>query len=84
MQRPSYSALSYVWGDPKHVCDIAINGKMAKITKSLANALRSIRKNTKIRVIWADAICINQQDFDEKSWQVQEMAAIYKRADRVI
>jgi hypothetical protein len=80
----SYNALSYVWGDPECVCDIEVNGKVAKITKSLAEALQSIRSNTSIRVIWVDAICINQQDDGEKSWQVQEMAAIYKRAARVV
>lgn len=80
----SYSALSYVWGDPKCVCDIEVNGKVAKITKTLAEALQSIRANTSIRVIWADAICINQEDDDEKSWQVQEMRTIYKRAARVV
>ena len=25
-------------------------------------------------VIWIDAICINQQDEDERSWQVQQMS----------
>ena len=54
---PACSALSYVWGHPERVCDIVINGKMAKITKSVADALQSIRKTTRIRAVWADAIC---------------------------
>ncbi|OAL33655.1 hypothetical protein AYO20_06993 [Fonsecaea nubica] len=52
--------------------------------ENLAEGLRSIRANTNIRVIWADAICINQQDHEEKSWQLQEIATIYKRAAYVI
>lgn len=36
------------------------------------------------RVIWADALCINQQDDKEKSHQVKLMASIYSRASRVV
>jgi hypothetical protein len=79
-----FYALSYVWGDPAAVCDLEINGTPAKIGASLHAALQSIRKNTKFRVIWADALCINQGDNEEKSWQVQQMAAIYSRARATI
>lgn len=75
-----FYAVSYVWGDPAAVCDIEINGIACKIGASLYATLHSIRKNTKLRVLWADALCINQSDKDEKSWQVQQMAAIYSRA----
>ena len=79
-----FYAVSYVWGDPAAVCDIEINGTAAKIGASLYAALHSIQKNTKFRVLWADALCINQSDKDEKSWQVQQMAAIYSRARATI
>ena len=36
------------------------------------------------RIIWIDAICINQEDNDEKGQQVQSMAKIYAKASRVI
>jgi hypothetical protein len=36
------------------------------------------------RVVWADAICINQQDVEEKSHQVKLMASIYSRASQVV
>jgi hypothetical protein len=81
---PKYFALSYVWGDPDPVCEITINGAPAKIARSLHEALSSIRDNTDFRIIWADAICINQNDNIEKSWQVQQMTSIYKYADTVI
>lgn len=79
-----FYAVSYVWGDPAAVCDIEINGIAAKIGASLYAALHSIRKNTKLRALWTDALCINQSDKDEKSWQVQQMAAIYSRARATI
>jgi heterokaryon incompatibility protein (HET) len=79
-----FYALSYVWGDPAAICDIEINGNLVKIGASLHAALSSIRRNTEFRVIWADALCINQIDNIEKSWQVQQMAAIYSRAQATI
>lgn len=79
-----FYALSYVWGDPAAVCDIAINGTTTKIGANLYAALQSIQRNTKFRVIWADALCINQRDNAEKSWQVQQMDAIYSRARATI
>ena len=79
-----FYAVSYVWGDPAAVDDIEINGAVAKIGANLYAALHSIQNNTKFRVLWADALCINQSDKDEKSWQVQQMAAIYSRARATI
>jgi hypothetical protein len=76
--------LSYVWGDPTPVRRIEINGVTAKITESLHEALMAIRDNTSVRVIWADALSINQQDKTEKSWQVQQMMDIYKCATAVL
>jgi Heterokaryon incompatibility protein (HET) len=79
-----FYALSYVWGDPASVCDLEINGKATKIGVNLHAALHSIRKKTNFRTIWADALRINQSDNEEKSWQVQQMAAIYSRARATI
>ncbi|ERF70767.1 hypothetical protein EPUS_05119 [Endocarpon pusillum Z07020] len=84
-QKPAgYTALSYVWGDPACVCDVEIDGQQVKIPRNLFEALTSVRVNTSSRVLWADALCINQEDDVEKSWQVQEMATIYRRAQSVI
>lgn len=79
-----FYAVSYVWGDLAAECDVEINGTAAKIGANLCAALHSIRKNTKFRVLWADALSINQNDKEEKSWQVQQMAAIYSRARATI
>jgi Heterokaryon incompatibility protein (HET) len=32
---------------------------------------------------WADVICINRDDDEEKAWRVQQMRDIYKNADSV-
>ena len=81
--RPSYEALSYFWGDPTFNKKIICNGKELSITTSLEGALRRFRGSA-TRTIWADAICINQQDTDEKNQQVRLMRQIYQYAQRVV
>lgn len=49
------------------------------ITANLESALRHLRRPNKSRVLWADAICINQEDEVEKSHQVRLMDQIYKK-----
>ncbi|KAI0886489.1 heterokaryon incompatibility protein-domain-containing protein [Annulohypoxylon maeteangense] len=53
------------------------------ITKSLAGVLRRLRLPDAERIVWADGICINQEDLQEKGLQVALMGKIYGRASSV-
>jgi hypothetical protein len=77
-----YSALSYCWGDANDRVNITVNGQNISVTKTLENALRRIRNVNQNTVVWADAICINQQDAAEKSVQVGMMGDIYSNGMR--
>src|ERR1700761_8213868 len=79
-----YAALSYVWGNPDYTSTIKCNGKQLMVTNILAEALAGIRSMFKSIVIWADAICIDQQNIAERGHQVKHMASIYQRAKRVL
>lgn len=87
---PSYEALSYAWGDPKATDSIHLHHQHSQATLSLgiasncAQAPRRIRHVDKERVIWVDAICINQADLSERSAQVRIMHRIYKMASQVL
>lgn len=84
---PKYEALSYTWGDISDTIDIKVgpNGEQdLAVTKSLSQALRYLRYETEARVMWIDAICVDQKNFTERSSQVQRMADIYTLAERVI
>lgn len=80
----TYEALSYTWGDPVFDHSISCNGINFSITAGLHEALVNIRKTDDVRWLWADAICINQFDIDEKAVQIQNMFRIYQKAQNVL
>ncbi|KAI0008167.1 HET-domain-containing protein [Xylariaceae sp. FL0662B] len=81
---PLYEAISYVWGDLHNRKNITCNGRTLSITAGLNTALCHVRSPSESRNLWADAICINQNDNDERGRQVRRMKDIYSRASRVI
>ena len=79
-----YEAISYAWGEfPMFNQVINLDGKILKITDNLFAALMAYCRPDRTRVLWVDAICINQEDTQEKSRQVALMAEIYSRASLV-
>lgn len=82
--RDKYAAISYVWGDPDDTVDITCNDSVASITRNLADALRVFRHPRTIRRLWADALCINQNDIEEKGHQVGKMGRVYQNALKVL
>lgn len=82
---PSYEALSYEWGNPQKECTIILtNGKQIPITRSLYNALQDLRYEKSPRLVWADGICVHQDDIEERQKQVSIMGVIYSKAYRVL
>jgi hypothetical protein len=79
-----YEALSYVWGNPHETVPIFIGKHCFKVTKNLHAALLRLRNHSIERIIWVDAVCINQADDQEKVYQIQYMTEIYGQASRVI
>ena len=47
-------------------------------------ALKALRDKKRPRILWIDALCINQSDIEERSSQVAFMSSVYSRAVRVI
>ncbi|KAI1160833.1 heterokaryon incompatibility protein-domain-containing protein [Nemania serpens] len=81
---PTYEALSYCWGDASDLSLIFCDGKPFPVTKNLESALRHIRQSQGDRVLWIDAICINQDNLAERAYQVNLMRHIYQTACRVL
>lgn len=80
-----YHAVSYVWGSTEDLKEILVNGHCIRVTTNLHDLLTVFRKNGKMlqSLLWIDAICINQQDLEERSEQVKIMGDIYSRAFNV-
>lgn len=81
---PIYQTLSYVWGDHTITLPIMLHGYQFQVTTNLFAALRRLRCESVERVIWIDALCINQEDLDERSQQVAMMGDIYRQCSSVI
>jgi hypothetical protein len=81
-----YEALSYVWGDstkplPKF---IFIDTYQLPVTVKLHAALSRLRDHSFERIIWVDAVCIDQDNLEEREQQVKLMPKIYSKAHRII
>ncbi|CAM1504816.1 Fc.00g024070.m01.CDS01 [Cosmosporella sp. VM-42] len=81
---PTYEALSYTWGTDPPSNYLWLDGCPLPIRPNLEAALISLRLPALKRLLWVDAICINQALLDERSRQVQYMRLVYKHAARAI
>ncbi|KAL8366142.1 hypothetical protein RB595_004760 [Gaeumannomyces hyphopodioides] len=87
-----YDALSYVWGEPSwrlpvdnmRTFAVQCDGHELKISQNLHGAIRHVRSTSRQTFLWADAMCINQEDEAERGHQVSLMASIYRRARQTI
>ncbi|PHH69317.1 hypothetical protein CDD82_7832 [Ophiocordyceps australis] len=89
-----FHTLSYCWGrgqERAHVAlqlpttgqDMVAPTQWFSIQKEVYKALKRIRRRNETIRIWVDALCINQEDHDERTHQVNIMGEIYSRADVV-
>ncbi|KIL87532.1 hypothetical protein FAVG1_09239 [Fusarium avenaceum] len=92
--RPEFHALSYTWnppyaGDPSRYTeedmrDILLNGSEFSVMPNLYNAFFQLHRSCPGMPFWIDAICINQNDLQERKLQVGIMDQIFGGASRVI
>lgn len=81
---PKYTALSYTWGQRHRTKDVIVetSNRCIKVTENLHAALVHLRGRVPV-TLWIDAICINQDDIQERSSQVRLMRHIYRGARQV-
>ncbi|KAK4449839.1 heterokaryon incompatibility protein-domain-containing protein [Podospora aff. communis PSN243] len=78
-----YAALSYCWAGLSGTENILLCGQQFPVGKNLWEALRQFRSPDSAVRIWIDAICINQDDIQERSYQVRMMTLVYSLATTV-
>lgn len=80
---PSFQAISYTLGNPTKTHSLILGNCSPLITDSAYTVLRKFASTDQNKLLWIDAICINQHDDEEKSQQVRLMTEIYSTASCV-
>ncbi|KAK4464969.1 ankyrin repeat-containing domain protein [Cladorrhinum samala] len=80
---PIFEALSYEWGERAGSIPVQCGDGYLLVTPNLKAVLRRLRKEDKPRLVWIDALCINQEDIPERNYQVSLMTKIYRTAHKV-
>ena len=82
---PSYTAISYTWGDADSTFDISINGLPFKVRENLFSFLFTFHDQApNDKWLWIDQICIDQSNTQERNHQVHIMSKIYSRCNGVV
>ena len=83
-----FDALSYSWGKQSPLFQITLNGLAFRVGPNLHAALKVMRYSDKPRIVWIDAICINQgrdpAALKERAIQVKKMQDIYGAAAQTV
>ncbi|KAH7085019.1 heterokaryon incompatibility protein-domain-containing protein [Paraphoma chrysanthemicola] len=82
--RPSYEAISYAWGSSFKLAPMVLNEIHCLRSFTLVECLTNLRSEHDIRILWVDALCINQADVKERNSQVALMGQIYLSASKTI
>ncbi|KAI8946641.1 HET-domain-containing protein [Xylaria longipes] len=79
-----FEAVSYTWGDPTPCKTIIFeeSNTQLQVSRNCYSVLRHLRNTAKTRILWIDAICINQADIPERNSQVRIMGSIYASANQ--
>ena len=74
-----YETISYCWGVSTERSTMRLDGKSLAIPISSHQVLARFRHAVAQRVLWIDAVCINQADPNERSHQVALMSEVYSK-----
>lgn len=75
-----YEAISYYWGDPTRSSVVEVDGRTFHLPINSEKALRRMAFPDRIRMVFLDAVCTNQDDPAERSTQVRLMGDIYRKS----
>ena len=78
-----FHAVSYCWGTSKKRARVVIDGQDVTIPQVAAVAIRNLGK-VSFHPLWIDAVCIDQNNLQEKSRQVGMMKDVFSKAASVL
>ncbi|KAL9109906.1 MAG: hypothetical protein Q9227_005429 [Pyrenula ochraceoflavens] len=83
-QKPDFEVLSYDSGGTSNDILVLLNDSDFAITANLWLALRQVRMESEIRLLWVDAICIEQSKVSEKNAQLNIVRDIFSTAQQLL
>ncbi|KAK4207163.1 heterokaryon incompatibility HET-6 protein [Rhypophila decipiens] len=87
---PEYEAVSYTWGGedgdstPRSAIYVGSYWDILLQTTNCWNMLQYLRPQSGTRIVWVDAVGINQNSTIERAQQVAKMGSIYRHCLRVL
>jgi hypothetical protein len=81
---PTFFAVSYAWDAQIPTSAIECEGYVLLVTANCHAALSHVSRNTPLRLLWVDSVCIDQTNVEEQGQQVALMAEIYHKAKEVL
>ena len=82
---PKYFAVSYAWSHVPASAVMSCNGAPLHLTLELKNSLTILSNNVGAGSrFWVDAICIAQDNAQEKAEQVQQIHQVFQKASDVL
>lgn len=79
-----YISCSHEWGSKVESAQIIVDEVERHVTKNLHMMLMNVRKRDSIVCLWVDALCIKQNDEDEKRDQIRLISKIFRAAETTI
>lgn len=76
--------MSYTWGSREQPFNISIEDAIFPVTVNLYAALEALRHPYEDRILWTDAIYIDQGNVKRRGHQVRQMNSIYCIAREII
>ena len=73
-----YDALSYMWGSAEHQAAIQVDGDPFLLRQNIYSFLLRLRLPDRSRRLWLDAVCIDQNNVEERGHQVSLMRKIFR------
>lgn len=87
---PEYETVSYTWGGEDGDATPCKPGYFGEfwdvlfLTRNCWSLLQYLRPHMGTRLVWVDAICINQNNIQERGAQVSSMREVYRNCVRVV
>lgn len=83
--QPDFETLSYYWGRNSNYQSVHCEGGTLDVTESLYRILIYLaHRRREKRRLWIDAVCIDQENNEEKGTQIQLMGKIYAQSRQTV